>query len=270
MKMKITLQNFEFNPDAFDKGFNKAIVEQFKEALRLYVRAVIVRIPIMTGFLSGAYKPLEDALGISVQRELRTRALPTNTLIARKAKNRKVSLFRRNLVRPGFRSTKTGRIITGKAADKLRRKGANPLTTKVGALGSQFDTFKQRKRLLYYPDRVLKTKTSGRRYVPNKTITQIIKTTKLNRNIGGKSVSAISRLNFNYPINIVYYDINDENAVIKVLSAPWFSRLAGLKEFEAYFRNNAPLAIDKYLTVIEKSVNGELVTERRVGLNVNQ
>lgn len=63
----ITIQakSFEFDAKPFSEAFNKGITELFREAARAFYRAAIVKIPIRTGFASGAFGVLGDLIGES-------------------------------------------------------------------------------------------------------------------------------------------------------------------------------------------------------------
>lgn len=86
MYFKSTADLMSFDGVGYTKQLRKALRVLFKEAARKWLIEINSRIPWRTGFLLGAFRPLEDALNVSVMNKGRTFAGPNTKTALRKSK----------------------------------------------------------------------------------------------------------------------------------------------------------------------------------------
>ena len=63
--VKATLFKFEFKRVAYSRAFDKAMKLLLRNAAREFAKAVILRVPVQTGFARGSLLNLADAIGIN-------------------------------------------------------------------------------------------------------------------------------------------------------------------------------------------------------------
>lgn len=94
LKIKATLFQFTFKRAAYSKAFDKAMQLLMRNAAREFAKAVLLRVPIQTGFARGALLNLADAIGLNAatspisfirkldKRRMNAKNLPLNGVVS--------------------------------------------------------------------------------------------------------------------------------------------------------------------------------------------
>ena len=64
VKFSASIQRFNFDIRRYTEKAEEALLKTLKRAAREYLKAVLPRIPTRSGFLKGAFRPLQDFLGV--------------------------------------------------------------------------------------------------------------------------------------------------------------------------------------------------------------
>jgi hypothetical protein len=184
---------------AFDRVLKDFVEREMKRAVRAFLKACLARIPVQTGFLTGAFSEINKAFAVNYLQDI-------NPALAKIVKNKDfIKVAKLPAIHPSKISSTSARANT-RALIEHRKKNLRLLQTKAKR--------KLLKGQYYYPgdgeSPILKTPTSGVQFATAPG--DIIKVTP-------------EGATFTLNVDISYYRINDFYA--KISGAPWNSLDAG-------------------------------------------